>query len=496
MISEAPGALSKAFLDECRAIVGASGLVTADADRAPYEMDWTRQHRGAALAVACPAHAGEVAALVRACLHHGIALVPRGGGTGLAGGGVPLGKGPSLILSLSRMNRIRKIDPVARIATVEAGVVLETLQTAVEAQGLVFPLMFGARGSCMLGGALSTNAGGSNVLRYGTARALCLGIEAVLPDGSVIDTLSGLRKDNTGYDLRDLLIGAEGTLGIITAATLQLFPQPVARATAFVALRGLQDAPALLNALQDRTGGCVEAFEYMPHPVIEAICAAFPETRPPLQAPAATGVLIEVASTRAVDAEADADGMSRLTADLLDVLEAQMDSGAVQDAMIAASERQRAALWTMRESVLEAITHAGKSYHFDLSLPLQGIADFVASLDAEVAELGFRTLTIGHLGDGNLHYALAAPKGVAFDSLPLADARAAVLRGLAAMGGSFSAEHGIGQSKLDLMQGLKQPAQLAAMRAIKQALDPVGVLNPGKLIPPAPSGAQPQRTAR
>ncbi len=373
---------------------------------------------------------------------------------------------------------------------------LETLQNAVGEHDLIFPLMFGARGSCMIGGALSTNAGGSNVVRYGSARALCLGIEAVMPDGSIIDTLHGLRKDNTGYDLRDLLIGAEGTLGIITAATLQLFVQPVAQATAFVSLRSLQDAPALLNILQDRTGGAVEAFEYMPEPVVDAICQAFPDTQRPLNGTAETGLLIEVASTRPIDAEETEGGSPRLNADLLSVLADQIESGAVLDGVVATSERQRTALWQMREAVLESITHAGKAYHFDLALPLQNVALFVSNMDAEIAEFGFRTLTIGHLGDGNLHYALAAPGGVDFDSLPLAAARSAVLDRLAAMGGSFSAEHGIGQSKLDLMRLQKQPSQLAALQAIKHALDPKSIMNPGKLVPMEPVPQHMKRTAR
>lgn len=475
------------FLDDCRAIVGEAALIVAEAERAPFEADWLGQYNSPAIAVACPASTDEVARLVALCAREGIAVVPQGGRTGLAGGGVPLGDRPSLIVSLSRMARIRGIDSQSRTVTVEAGMVLETLQTAVQQKGLNFPLMFGARGSCMIGGALSTNAGGSNVVRFGTARALCLGIEAVLADGSVFDTLAALRKDNTGYDLRDLMIGAEGTLGIITAATLQLFPQPVARATAFLALRSLRDAPDVLNALQDRTGGAVEAFEYMPQPVIDVICGAFPETRPPLEGAADIGILVEIASTREVDAELMDDGAPRLNADLLAVLETQMEAGAVLDAAVATSGRQREALWKMRESVLESITHAGQAHHFDLSLPLQNVASFVESTDAKIAKLGFRALTIGHLGDGNLHYALAAPKGVDFDSLPLGAARAAVLQGLAEMGGSFSAEHGIGQSKLDLMQMLKQPSQLVIMRAIKRALDPANIMNPGKLVP-APVG--------
>lgn len=460
-------------------------ITEADA-RAPFEIDWLGQNSAPALGVAFPETTAEVAELVTLCAREGIAIVPQGGRTGLAAGAVPTGDHPSLILSLSRMARIRSIDVQGRVAIAEGGVILETLQNAVSEHDLAFPLMFGARGSCVIGGALSTNAGGSNVVRYGSARALCLGIEAVLPDGSVIDTLHGLRKDNTGYDLRDLLIGAEGTLGIITAATLQLFAKPVAQATAFVSLRSLQDAPALLNILQDRTGGAVEAFEYMPQPVIDAICQAFPDTQPPLSGTVETGLLIEVASTRPVDAEETEDGTPRLNADLLGVLAGQMESGEVLDAIIATSQRQRTALWTMREAVLESITHAGKAYHFDLALPLQNVATFVSEMDAEIAGFGFRTLTIGHLGDGNLHYALAAPSGVDFDSLPLAAARSAVLDRLAAMGGSFSAEHGIGQSKLDLMRRQKQPTQLAAMQAIKRAFDPDNIMNPGKLVPMEP----------
>lgn len=486
MQCSAPQKSYASFLDACAEVLGPSKLIIDADERAQFETDWLGQNRASALAVAFPQSTAEVAQVVTLCAREGIAVVPQGGQTGLAAGAVPTSDRPSLILSLSRMSRIRSIDAQGRVAIAEAGVVLETLQNAVGEHDLVFPLMFGARGSCMIGGALSTNAGGSNVLRYGSARALCLGIEAVLPDGSVIDSLHGLRKDNTGYDLRDLLIGAEGTLGIITAATLQLFAQPVAQATAFVSLRSLHDAPALLNILQDRTGGAVEAFEYMPQPVVDAICNAFPQTQPPLTGPVETGLLIEVASTRPIDAEIVEEGTPRLNAELLAVLVAQMESGHVLDAIVATSQRQRDALWAMREAVLESITHAGQAYHFDLALPLQSVASFVADMDAEIADFGFRTLTIGHLGDGNLHYALAAPAGVDFDSLPLAAARSAVLDRLAAMGGSFSAEHGIGQSKLDLMRQQKQPNQLTAMQAIKRAFDPKNIMNPGKLVPMDP----------
>lgn len=467
-----------------QAIVGEAHVLTQPEDVAGYLAEWTGQFGAPALAVVRPRTTEEVSQLVTLCNTHDIAVVPQGGRTGLCGGGVPVAGSSSVVVSLTRMNAVRSLDPDGRTVIVEAGVVLETLHEAALRQNLIFPLMFGAKGSCTIGGNLSTNAGGSNVVRYGNTRELCLGIEAVMPDGSVINALNGLRKDNTGYDLKDLLIGAEGTLGIITAAVFRLFPAPTARSTAFLSVRDLEAALIVLNRLQDETGGGVEAFEYIPQQTMDVICKAFPSIRRPLEGPVTVGVLVEVTSTRRTDAEASEQGGNRLEAQVQQMLSELFEDGLVLDAMITQSEQQRADLWHMRESVLEAITQAGPAYHLDISLPLNAIAHFVRTMDAEMARLGFLPLTVGHLGDGNLHYALSASEGQDWDALPLETAKEEVFAHLKGVNGSFSAEHGIGQSKLTVMTKLKEPAQLSVMRAIKKALDPASIMNPGKLLPP------------
>lgn len=467
-----------------REIVGESQVLKGDAvAAAPYCKDWTGQFAGTPIAVVRPESTAQVAAIVKLCHDHGTPMVPSGGRTGLCGGGVPTGDGDSIVISLERMNAVRAVDVGARSITLEAGVVLQTAQEQAREQGLAFPLTFGAQGSAMIGGVLSTNAGGSNVVKYGTTRELCIGIEAVLPDGSIIDGLTGLRKDNTGYDLKDLLIGAEGTLGIITAAVFKLSALPRVRTTGFLSLASLADAPTVLNTLQDRTGSAVEAYEYMPAAAVDVICREFPKTRQPLDAPAETGVFFEVASSRPDDAEAGEDGETRLQGLAFEGLEALMEDGTVLDAMIAQSEQQRIDLWTMRESILEAITANGPAYHMDIALPLASVAEFVTTMDAAVADMGFVPLTVGHLGDGNLHYALSAADGKNWSDLPLNRAKEQAFALLMRLNGSFSAEHGIGQSKLDVMRNLKQASQLDAMRKIKQALDPDDLMNPGKFIP-------------
>jgi len=471
------------ILNAIREVVGDIYVLASQKEMSAYLVDWTGQFSSEALAVVRPGTTDEVAEVVRICGVNNIAVVPQGGRTGLCGGGVPVSGDPSVIISLTRMNAIRALDETSRTAVAEAGVILETLQDAALERGLIFPLMFGAKGSCTIGGNLSTNAGGSNVVRYGTTRELCLGIEAVMPDGSVINALTGLRKDNTGYDLKDLLIGSEGTLGIITAAVFKLFPEPAARATAFLSAASLDSAIAVLNRLQDHTGGGVEAFEYMPQPAVDVIRKVFPDIRAPLENPAETGILVEVASSRPGDAAEMEDGSIRLNSDVLELLADCMEQGLVLDVMVAQSEQQRKDLWKMRESMLEAITESGPAYHLDISLPLDRIAPFVTEMDARMAELGFQPLTVGHLGDGNLHYALSASEGRDWATLPLEDARNKVLALLTKLNGSFSAEHGIGQSKLPVMAALKEQTQLAVMRAIKAALDPSNTMNPGKLIP-------------
>lgn len=471
------------FTKACADIVGAQQVLTDPNDLNRYGVDWTGQYSGTPVAVARPDMTEQVSDLVKLCGVHRIAMVPVSGRTGLCGGGVPINGQPSLMISLERMNRIRAFDTAARTVTVEAGVILETLHAAALEHELIFPLMFGAKGSCMIGGNLSTNAGGSNVVRYGNTRDLCLGVEAVMPDGTIVTGLQGLRKDNTGYDIKNLLIGAEGTLGIITAAVFKVSPKPAVRATAFVSVQTLSATIDVLNRLQDRTGGAVEAFEYMPKVMVDTICQQIPNVRPPLKAPAQTGLLIEVASSRADDAEMLEDGTVALQNRVLEILGELMEEEIVIDAMIAQSEQQRADLWKMRESVLEAITENGPFYLMDISLPLAHVAQFVAAMDTFCTPLGVLPLMVAHLGDGNLHYGLAAAEGHVFADLPMDQVKAQAFDLLRTLGGSFSAEHGIGQSKLDLMTSLKDPGQLAVMRMIKRAIDPQNLMNPGKMVP-------------
>ncbi|MGJ8584013.1 MAG: FAD-binding oxidoreductase [Marinosulfonomonas sp.] len=467
-----------------RAVVGDGNVLTAEPDTVGYTTDWTGAYATSALAVVRPGSTQEVAQVIRICSENGIAVVPQGGRTGICGGGVPVDDQVSVVLSLVRMNKIRSLDTAGRSVVVEAGVILENLHHAALDHDLVFPLVFGAKGSCTIGGNLATNAGGSNVVRYGNTRELCLGVEAVMADGSIVDALTGLRKDNTGYDLKDLLIGSEGTLGVITAAVFKLHPKPIVRTTAFLSLASLDGAIEVLNDLQDRTGGCVEAFEYMPAAAVDVICKVFPDIKSPLETSAPIGVLVEVASSRKDDAELQDDWTVRLETHVLELLAELMEKELVLDAVVAQSEQQREALWKMRESILESLTENGPVYHLDISLPLGNISQFVDLMDAKAAELGFKPITVGHLGDGNLHYALTAQAGQDWDALPLDAMKKAAYDLLKDLNGSFSAEHGIGQSKLSVMSDYKQASQLQMMRAIKAALDPMNIMNPGKLVPP------------
>ncbi len=464
-------------LDAFRAAIGADHVLTDPPALAPYLTDWTGAYTGTALAALRPGSTGEVAALLRLAGEHGVRLIPQGGNTGVSAGATPPKTGRNAILSTARLNTIRAIDPAARTATAEAGVVLETLQGATAEHGLDFPVMFGARGTAQLGGVLATNAGGANVLRHGNTRDLCLGIEAVLPDGRVIDTLSGLRKDNSGYDLRHLLIGSEGTLGIITAATLRLTPAPGARATAFLALESLGAGLAVLNRLQDASGGLVEACEWLPLAMIEAILAAHPTLRAPLTPIPAHGLLVELASARPSDAAPVLDDL------LLAGVEAEMAAGRITDGMVAHSEAQRRALWALREAVLPSILAAGEMLALDVALPLSRLPAFVEEADAVAAAHGLRPLLVAHLGDGNVHYTVVAPDGGALDPARMGAYTEALLTVLRKMGGSYSAEHGIGRAKAGLQARWKDPAAFAALCAVKQALDPAGVLNPGVLFP-------------
>lgn len=475
------------LIGELKDIVGAANCLAGDDERGRYEADVTRQHVGRSLAVVRPGSTAEVAAVMRLANRTKTPVVPLSGNTGLSGGGSVGGDGDTIILSLERMNAILSINKASRIATVEAGVVLADLQAAVEAEGLVFPLMFGSRGSCMIGGNLSTNAGGSNVVRYGNTRALVLGLEAVMPDGEVLDLMSELRKDNTGYDLKDLLIGAEGTLGVITGAVVQLFAAPKAYATAMVSVPDIAIGLDILHRLQAASGGGVEAFEYMPRDYFRNLRVVDPKSPVFIPEDAEIGIMIEVAATSDRDAMPDADGAVPIAEVLTGVLGELMESGAVLDATVAQNEAQRGQMWKSREMAFMAAVHRGPVISTDVAVPLDRVDDFLIRADAAIlGELpNAEFINVAHLGDGNLHYTIlpdaSAPGPI--DEAVADKVHTLVEDVVAELGGSFSAEHGIGLHKLGSMRRRKNPVALQVMRAIKAALDPNNIMNPGKTIP-------------
>lgn len=456
------------LLNRLRDCLGAAHVLCG-ADAAPHGRDWTGKYVSQPLAVLRPGTTAEVSAVLQIAHAEGVAVVPLGGNTGLNGGTHAEG---ALMLSLARLGRIRAFDAESRSVTAEAGVVLEALQARAAGAGLAFPLSFGARGSAMVGGFLSTNAGGSNVLRYGSARALCLGLEVVLADGRVMDLLTPLHKDNTGYDLRDLFIGAEGTLGVITAAVLKLVPAPRAYATALIGLQSLGAALSLLNTLQAGTGGAVEAFEFMPAAYMARLAQHRPELSCPFP-PAPVNILLETATTIAGD-----DPSARLES----LLGAAMAEGAVHEAVLASSEAQRRRLWAMREAAAEITFTTPNLIDSDISLPLDRLEVFFTRMAARLGgiDAGAEVLAIAHLGDGNIHYTVYPSRAEPGLS---AEIRAAVAAEAVALGGSFSAEHGVGRSKRAEMAALKDPVALSVMAAVKAALDPKGILNPGKVLP-------------
>src|SRR6056297_1660777 len=466
------------ILTDLRNIVGAAHVVTGT-DAARWSEDWTRQRQWAPLAVIRPANTAEVAKVVQLANRTSKVIVPVSGNTGLVEGTYAQN---ALMLSLDRMSAIRTVKPEARIATVEAGAILSKIHDAADAHDLIFPLYFGARGSAMIGGALSTNAGGSNVLRYGSTRHLCLGVEAVLPTGEIVDLMSELHKDNSGYDLRDLLIGAEGTLGIITAAVLKLHPKPQAYATAMVATPSLDAALVLLNKLQQDTGGAVEAFEFMPGVYMDAYLERFPDARPPFDARHEVNILVEVGAIAPRDATPDSDGSIPVAAHLETILEQQFHSGGVLDAVVAQNESQRQDMWARREAGAEVARLRPNVIDNDVCVPvdrmqqfLDLITDRTKALDPELVPI-----CVAHLGDGNLHFAgwPASQDPAVHTAIKQAVDDTAI-----EIGGSFSAEHGVGLTKKPAMLRHKNSAAVQAMRAIKQALDPKGVMNPGKVLP-------------
>jgi FAD/FMN-containing dehydrogenase len=430
---------------------------------------------GQAAAVAAPASTAEVAAIIRACAATGTPVIPYGGGTGLVGGQLAEGGTPPLVLSLERMRAIRAMDADAGTMTVEAGAILADVHAAAAAEGLIFPLTLASQGSARIGGLLSTNAGGVNVLRYGNARDLCLGIEAVLPDGSVMHTLSGLRKNNTGYDLRHLLIGAEGTLGVITAATLRLFPKPAATGAALMAVPDPAAALALLRMARARIGEGVSAFELINRTGLDFLREVGPEVKHPFAELPEWMVLIDLGLGAGQSPEAA----------LEDLFAEAFEEGLVTDGLVAQSEAQRAEFWTVRETIPLAHRRIGAVSSHDISFPLAAIPAFIETAPARLAEVGeFRVNCFGHLGDGNLHYNVFPLPGRT--PAQHENERGAVKRVLHdlvhELGGSVSAEHGIGRYKVDDLERYGDPAKLAAMRAIKAALDPKGIMNPGAVL--------------
>jgi len=466
-----------AFLGACRALLGDAHVISDEAGMAPYLRDWRGRFTGRALAVLRPADTEQVSATVKLCVDARIPMVPQGGNTGLVLGSVPDASGTAVVLSLARMQTVRKVDAVNRTMTVDAGVILQNAQEAAAEQGCLFPLSLAAEGSCTIGGNLSTNAGGTGVLRYGNTRELCLGLEVVTPQGDIWSGLRGLRKDNTGYDLRDLFIGAEGTLGIITGAVLKLYPQPKASVTALAAMESPAAALRLLSIMQDHCGASLTGFELMSAYCLRLVAKHFPALPQPLSGEHAQYALLELSSSES----------EQHAAALLErALGAALDEGVAQDAVVASSATQSRGLWDLREHIPLAQAADGKNIKHDISLPVSSIADFIAGTEPQLqaAFPGCQLVCFGHLGDGNLHFNVAPPAGVANeDFLHSQEAVNRVVHdAVAAFGGSISAEHGIGALKRDELARYKSPVELNLMRAIKAALDPLGLMNPGKIL--------------
>ena len=485
--------------------------VLSEGDLTAWELDWRKRARGKALAVVRPGSTAELAAIVKACAAAGVSMVPQGGNTGLVGGSTPDDSGRQVVLSLQRMNAVRAIDAANLTITVEAGCILQNLQDAAEKAGLLFPLSLAAEGSCTIGGNLACNAGGTQVVRYGNARDLCLGLEVVTAQGEIWEGLSGLRKDNTGYDLRDLFIGSEGTLGIITAATLKLYPQPTARLTAWAAVPSLQHAVTLLGLAHQHLGAGLTGFEVMGQFALSLVAKNFPQLRVPFfEAPAASAEppqarpaplprergsdTPEAHAVGSVGApfcvlleNSDTESETHARAQFERLLETALDQGCVLDAVVAENIAQARQLWHIRESIPLAQAEEGLNIKHDISIPVSRIPEFVAVTDALLLQAlpGVRLVNFGHLGDGNLHYNVQAPEGGDQQAFLLAheeQVNSLVYDSVARFDGSISAEHGVGSLKLDKLEQHKSPVALGMMRAIKRALDPGNLMNPGRVV--------------
>lgn len=468
---------SPALLQALADLLGTEGF-SADTDTmTPWLTDWRGKYHGRAAAMLSPANTEEVAAAVRLCADAGAAIVPQGGNSGMVGGATPDASGNQLLLSLRRMNRVRHIDAAARNAVAEAGVILQNFHDAALAHDLRFPLTLGGKGSATIGGLVSTNAGGTQVLRHGTMRALVAGIEAVLPDGGIFDGLSPLKKDNRGYDLRHLFCGAEGTLGVVTAATLHLVPAVAARRTAWIAVESPDVALALLRRLDAAIGPALEGFELIPHACLDAVLRHIPATRAPLDEAHPWYVLAELAGND-----------DAALGDALEIaLVAALDAGLARNVALAKNDRESEEFWRLRDSISEAERAEGPALQHDISVPVDLMPAFIADNPARLAAAfpGTRALSFGHLGDGNVHHHVQPPAGIdgaAWLAEHGARASRLVYAHVIELGGSISAEHGIGQMKRDILAELDSPARLAALQGIKRGLDPTGIFNPGKLI--------------
>lgn len=466
------------LIQQFQQVVGADHVITASADLEPYLIDWRKRYRGQAIAAIRPESTEEVSKIVKICAAHHIAIVPQGGNTGMCGGATPNPEGRQIVISLQRMNRVRSVDTSNQTITVEAGVVLQTLQEEATKANRCFPLSLGAEGSCMIGGNLSTNAGGTSVLRYGNTRELCLGLEVVLPNGEILNSLRGLRKDNTGYDLRDLFIGAEGSLGIITAAVMKLFPIPVAQWTALVATPSAEGAVELLNHFQAGASAQLTGFEMMSDESLALLKHYYPALASPLAGSNPYEVLVEIS-----DYESSEHAMQLMES----ILQGALESGCASDAIIASNIAQARKFWDMREHIPLAQADDGQNIKHDVSLPISAIPAFVTTCNKMLREKypNIRIINYGHLGDGNLHYNVAGPSSAEtehFFTTYSKEIQALVYAEVEKLNGSISAEHGVGQQKVDYLEGHRGAVAYEVMRVVKQALDPHNLMNPGKVI--------------
>ncbi|WP_261388526.1 FAD-binding oxidoreductase [Qipengyuania gaetbuli] len=476
---------NEAFVEEAAALLCPRGFTRDPELLGPWLTDWRGRYTGRAIGLASPDSTIQVSEFVQLCARHGIPIVPQGGNSGMSGGATPDESGNAVVLSLRRMNRFRHFDPSAGQITCDAGVVLQTLHEEAEKHGLRFPLTLGGKGSATIGGLISTNAGGTQVLRHGTMRNQVLGLEAVLADGTILDTLTPLKKDNRGFDLKQLLIGSEGTLGIVTGATLRLLPQTGGRIVAWAGLPSLQHARQLLLHVEAATGVTLEGFEVLPEHSLSAVLAYLPDARAPLAGAHSWNALFELVGKPGEEAQ-----LRELAED---VLADAMERGQIEDATIAANETHAEAFWLIRDSIAPAERAIGPAMQHDISVPVARMADFVetASPSVERKFPGTRAVAFGHLGDGNVHFHVLAPAGAVRGEWEAREGKeiSAFVHDLVTdWGGSISAEHGIGQMKRDELGRLGDPVALSVMRAVKQALDPSGLLNPGKLVPLAKEG--------